>query len=149
MGLLNKIKGVFKSTSEPNKAPDVTTSKDLPIVTEWKTVSWDSRDVVVSHMIQNQTNVASATALNEKEAQMNVLDLMKAVFAIVKMIELALPDSAGKTKFDAAMTTLNEQAGDVVKDKIPLVTTLINAAVNILNLLGIFKKKPAVESPAG
>jgi len=87
------------------------------------------------------TTVEQSTQLNEGNTNMNVITLLQAVFEIVKLIEAALPDSDGKSKFDAAIALIEQQAGDFVKDKLPLVTTFINGAVKLLNIIGTFKKK--------
>lgn len=79
--------------------------------------------------------------INEiKGNEMNLLNLLKAIFEIVKLIEAALPDSPGKEKFAAAMELINDKAGEAVA-AMPVVATFVNGCVNVLNILGIFRKK--------
>ena len=85
---------------------------------------------------------AELSAQLKGNTTMNLLNLLKAVFELVKLVEAALPDSPGREKFDAVMELINDKAGEAVA-KIPVVATFISGAVSVLNAFGIFKKKSA------
>ena len=70
----------------------------------------------------------------------NILTLIPVIFNVVKMIEQLMPASAGKEKFDAAIATLTQIYGDI-SGNMPAITSVVNGAVSLLNLAGIFTKK--------
>jgi len=75
-----------------------------------------------------------------KGNKMNLLNLLKAIFEIVKLIEAALPDSPGREKLEATLELINDKAGAAVA-AMPVVVTFVNGAVAVLNAFGVFRKK--------
>jgi hypothetical protein len=69
------------------------------------------------------------------------------IFATVRGIEQALPQSTGTQKFDAAMTQIEAVVGSISTEAKPLFTGLINGAVATLNAIGEFKSIKAGTAP--
>ena len=73
---------------------------------------------------------------------MNFLALIPVIFQVVQAVENLFPNSPGKEKFDTALKIIEQIYADV-EANLPTVTGIINSAVSLLNMTGVFTKKGA------
>ena len=71
---------------------------------------------------------------------MNYLQLIPMLIEIIKAIELAMPQSPGKDKFEAVILAVEGVVGSV-QTALPQITPVINALVKSFAIVGLFTKK--------
>lgn len=143
MSLVSTVTGFFgigtQVVPQPQPPPILTepTPPMPPVIPPKPAISADTEMVqpVVITVIQTKGN------------NMNMFNLMKAIYELVKIAETLMPNGSGKQKFDHVMAEINEKAGEVAAalPTAETLTKLVNAAVAVLNFFNVFKHK---ESPA-
>ena len=77
-----------------------------------------------------------------KELQMSYLVLLSTLISSIKQVELLMPASTGKDKFDATIIIVEGVVGEV-QSILPAIAPIVENLVAAFNKTGLFVKKPA------